>query len=75
LICAAAIVLIAGISGAIWFSTHFSPIARDRVVKAIEHRFDSGVELKSFTISLLPRPHAVGEGLTLRYKKRTDVRR
>ena len=73
LVSAAAILLIAGVAGALWFSTHFSPIARDHVIKAIEDRFDSDVELKNFTISLLPRPHAVGEGLLLRYKKRTDV--
>ena len=73
LICFAAICLIVPVGVSIWFSTRFSPIARDHVVKAIEDRFDSDVELKSFTISLLPRPHAVGQGLVLRYKKRTDV--
>jgi hypothetical protein len=69
---AAAIVTLA-VAGSIWFSTHFSPIARDVVVKAIQDRFDSDVELKSLSVSLLPRPHAVGEGLVLHFKKRRDI--
>ncbi len=73
LISFAAVLLIAAVAGSIWFSTHFSPIARDRVAKAIAERFDSRVELKSFAISVLPHPHATGEGLVLYYKNRTDI--
>jgi hypothetical protein len=49
------------------------PYVRDRVVAAINERFDSQVALESLSIDLLPRPRASGAGFTLRHNGRTDV--
>ena len=54
-------------------ASRLGPIARDRVEKALEDRFDSDVELKDLSISLFPNVRATGSGLILRHKRRTDV--
>ena len=55
-----------------WFVTTLDPRARQRVVSALEDRFDADVDLKSLKISLLPRPGVTGEGLAIRHKNWTD---
>jgi hypothetical protein len=46
---------------------------RDRVVAALNTRFQSDVDLELLQISVFPRPEISGEGLTLRHNGRTDV--
>ncbi len=48
------------------------PLARKRIIEALEERFDADVDLKSVQISLYPHPKAVGEGLMIRHKGWTD---
>ena len=57
---------------AVWASRS-APLLRDRVVEAINARFDSQVSLESLEPSVLPRPRATGRGLVLRHNGRTDV--
>ena len=63
------------ISGAILLSqaSRLTPHVRNRVVSALEERFDANVELGVFQVSVFPRPEVWGEGLRVRYKGRTDV--
>ena len=63
------------ISGAILLSqaSRLTPHVRNRVVSALEERFDANVELGVFQVSIFPRPEVWGEGLRVRYKGRTDV--
>src|ERR1700682_5565512 len=43
------------------------------VVDELSARFNGGVELQSLHVNLTPRMQVSGEGLTLRYRHRTDV--
>jgi hypothetical protein len=47
------------------------PRARERVIHALEDRFDADVDLKSLELSIYP-PKVVGEGLTIRHKQWPD---
>ncbi len=51
---------------------NLSPRTRDRVVKALEDRFDADVELARLDVSLFPQPSVVGAGLTIRHKGWAD---
>jgi hypothetical protein len=46
---------------------------RDWIVKVLEQRFQSEVELKDFHVSAFPNMEVSGEGLTIRYRGRPDV--
>lgn len=46
----------------------FGPLARQRVIQALQERFDADVDLKSIDITVYPRAKAVGEELTIRHK-------
>jgi hypothetical protein len=48
------------------------PRARQRIIDALQERFDADVDLKSVQISVYPRPKAVGEELTIRHKGWND---
>jgi hypothetical protein len=48
------------------------PRAQDRIVKALQNRFDADVQLKSFRISIFPKPVVIAEGLTIRHKQWAD---
>jgi hypothetical protein len=50
----------------------FGPMARKRIVQAIEDRFDADAELQSLQISVYPHPTAVGTGLVIRHKNWSD---
>ena len=50
----------------------FTPRARERVIQALQERFDADVDLASLDISLYPEPKAVGEGLSIRHKGWND---
>ena len=68
--------LIAG--GVLYFTAkrkiqNFGPQARERIIQALEDRFDADVDLKSLQISVYPRPKAVGQGLSIRHKGWPDA--
>jgi hypothetical protein len=46
---------------------------REWVIRELSARFDSQVELQSLHVETTPRMQVTGEGLTLRYRNRTDV--
>ncbi|CAN5871559.1 hypothetical protein BH18ACI5_BH18ACI5_27720 [soil metagenome] len=50
-----------------------TPSLRGRLTRALGERFDSGVELASLRVSLLPHVHVSGAGLVLRLKGRSDA--
>lgn len=57
-----------------WYVKTLGPRAKDRVISALEDRFDADVDLKSLDISLFPRPSVSGEQLSIRHKNWTDPR-
>jgi hypothetical protein len=57
---------------AVWASRS-APLLRDRVVDAINSRFESKVSIESLEPSVFPKPRATGRGLVLRHNGRTDV--
>ena len=50
----------------------FGPRATQRVILALQERFNAEVNLKSLDISLYPQPKATGAGLSIRHKGWTD---
>jgi hypothetical protein len=66
-------VAIVGVAAFLWWAAGATPRVRDRVVEALNERFASQVSLESLDASVLPRPRAMGTGLTLRHEGRTDV--
>ena len=67
--------LAAGIAIFYWARTrvqNFEPIARRRIIEAIDQRFDADADLQSLKISLYPHPKVVGEGLSIRHKSWND---
>ena len=50
-----------------------TPQVRDRIVAALNARFESQVGLESLQAAIFPRPSISGTGLTLRHNGRTDV--
>jgi hypothetical protein len=68
-------ILLVGIATAVFltWALRATPHVRDRVVAALNERFASQVALESLDASILPRPRAMGTGLTLRHEGRTDV--
>jgi hypothetical protein len=50
-----------------------APQLRDRVIAALNARFEGQVALDSLDPSIFPKPRAAGTGLTLRHRGRTDV--
>jgi hypothetical protein len=51
---------------------NLGPKARQRVIQALEQRFDADVELNSLQIALSPRPTVTGEGLSIRHRGWSD---
>ena len=47
--------------------------ARERLIAALEDRFDAKVELQELRLRMLPTIRAEGRGLTIRHRGRTDV--
>src|ERR1700737_2186897 len=52
---------------------HIDDRTRGWVIRELSARFDSQVELQSLHVETTPRMQVTGEGLTLRYRNRTDV--
>src|SRR5271165_1220045 len=58
----------------IWFAVHrYSPLTRDYVVKTLEERYDSDVEIKEFSATLFPRPAATATEIAFREHGRKDA--
>ena len=55
------------------WASRSAPLFRDRVVDAINAKFESQVSLESLDPSVFPKPRATGRGLVLRHNGRTDV--
>jgi hypothetical protein len=53
--------------------TRGTPYLRDRVVAALNGRFQSQVTVETLQVSIFPRPEVSGAGLVLRHNGRTDV--
>jgi hypothetical protein len=70
-----AALLIAGIGTAalLWWVPRATPMLRDRVVNALNERFESQVALQTLDASVLPQARAAGIGMILRHNGRTDV--
>ncbi len=66
------LLLIGGALYVYWFVKTLDPRAKERVISALEDRFDADVNLTSLNISLFPRPSVVGEGLSIRHKNWSD---
>jgi hypothetical protein len=69
----ALLLLVAGTGVFLWWGVRATPRIRDRVVDALNERFNGQVALESLEASVIPRPRAAGTGLTLRHRGRTDV--
>lgn len=50
------------------YARGLSERAKQRVVGALQDRFDADVQLKSLTLSLVPKPSVSGEGLYIRHR-------
>jgi hypothetical protein len=70
---AVGLLLFIGISVAITYVVRATPLLRDRVVSALNQRFESQVQLGSLTVAAFPRPEINGSRLELRHTGRTDV--
>ena len=62
-----------GIAGLTLWAARSAPRLSDRVVDALNARFESQVALGSLDTDVFPRPRASGTTLTLRHNGRTDV--
>jgi hypothetical protein len=64
--------LIAGGVALEQYARSLGPRARDRIIRALQDRFDADVQLRSVNLSIFPKPTVIAEGLTLRHKRWTD---
>ena len=62
----ATIVLVVAVVVIVRFAIGATPYVRDRVVAAMNERFDSHVELSALDVKVFPRPAITGRGLVLR---------
>lgn len=72
LLIASALLLVVIVILTAW-AARSAPQLRQRVVDAINARFESQLSLGSLEPSVFPKPRAAGTALTLRHKGRTDV--
>ena len=70
---AAVLLLLVGLSVTITYLVRATPMLRDRVVAAINARFESQVQIGALTVAAFPRPEISGSQLELRHNGRTDV--
>ena len=66
------LLLIAGGIASYFYIKGFNGRARERVIQAVQERFNADVDLKSIDVSLYPRPKAIGQGLSIHHKGWTD---
>ncbi len=53
--------------------TRLTPHVRDRVLEALNGRFQSQVQIETLQVAIFPTPEVSGTGLELRHNGRTDV--
>ena len=73
LILSASVLLLVGIAVFLSWASRATPQVRDRIVAALNERFESQVALDTLQVGIFPRPEVSGSGLTLRHNNRTDV--
>ena len=67
-------VFLATAGGALYYiSERLGPSLRTRIVEILRARYQADVQLQALQLSLFPRIHAVGEGLVLYMRGRTDL--
>lgn len=62
------VILVAAYVGADAYVKTLGPRVKNRVIKALSARFDADVTLDDLSVSLLPQPTVVGDGLSIRHK-------
>jgi len=69
------LVVVLLVSSALLFrwAVNATPTVRDSVVRALNTRFASKVDLSELQVAIFPNPRIDGRGLTLRHNGRTDV--
>ncbi|HLG56090.1 MAG TPA: AsmA-like C-terminal region-containing protein [Vicinamibacterales bacterium] len=66
--------LLVATGATVWLAWGIRPEhVRDRLIAAINERFDGHVEAESLDVSLLPKPSIAGTGVTLRLRDQGDV--
>jgi hypothetical protein len=55
-----------------FYARSLGPRARDRVIQALQERFDADIDLQSFHVSFFPRPQLEGQGVSVRHKNWND---
>lgn len=66
------VLVLAAILFVSWYVKTLAPRVKQRVVSALQDRFDADVTLKSLQLSLFPHPKAIGEELLIRHKGWND---
>lgn len=66
------LLLIGGGTWLYFFVSNLGPQVKERVIQAMEDRFDADIDLKSLSLSVYPIPTVVGEGLSIRHKQWAD---
>jgi AsmA-like C-terminal region len=66
------LVLISATIATYFYAKSLGRRSRDRVIQALQERFDADIDLKSFNISYFPRPQLVGEAISIRHKNWND---
>jgi hypothetical protein len=69
----AAVLLVISIAVVASLVMRISPRVQERLLEALNERFNSQVEVTSLRVAVFPRPAVTGEGLSLRHRNRTDV--
>ena len=67
-----ALLLIGGAIATYFYVRGLGPRVRDRVIQALQERFDADIEIKSFHLSVFPHPNLVGESVSIRHKNWND---
>ena len=57
-----------------YYAKRLGPRVRQRVIAALEDRFDADVELRTLDLEVFPQPSATGKGLTIRHRGWADAK-
>ena len=68
-----AVIGVAAVVAVVVFVPMSQQKARERLIAALEERFEAKVELQELRLQMLPTIRAEGRGLTIRHRGRTDV--
>jgi hypothetical protein len=70
----AVLAVIIVLASGVWFAVRrYSPLTREYVIKALQERYDSDVEIRDFSATLLPRPHAIATDIVFHERGRKSV--